>query len=335
MSYSLFNHCAGTISHKRTIKRIATDADLSPFGEEQQDECPDSSITTKSPENEQCLQTPPPPRTNYSIVPSTIELEEQSHKPHQDTFHLFMDLPLELRSKIYEFACLEPRAVPIWPIYTDDGKDNIGFRFESETPAIMQVSQEARRESQRLDIYAKNPETPSPLPRIWIKPSIDIVCPVRNSGSIWTVFQFLKFSQVINRFNIERLCIDDFEFRCCQLTDNLHNFVVIPKWMNHNLRQILAYSSLRPFNIRRRPLRIVNSNKINLEQDSEEMMMISMEADTRFEELEDMIGNLNSFHRDQIELDKTTGERLTHIPIWLYNHRKTWTKPELMRCAAL
>ncbi|TEY34591.1 hypothetical protein BOTCAL_0624g00010 [Botryotinia calthae] len=188
MSYSLFNYSAENVSHKRTIKRNATDPDLFPFEEEQQDESPDLSITTKSPEEKQFLQPPPLPRTNYSIVPSTIELEDQSQKPHLDTFHLFMDLSLELRSKIYEFSCLEPRTVPIWPVYTDCEKDNVEFRFESETPAIMQVSQEARRESQRLDIYAQAPETPSPLPRIWIKPSIDIVCPVRNGDAIWTVF---------------------------------------------------------------------------------------------------------------------------------------------------
>ncbi|KAF5875323.1 uncharacterized protein Bfra_003778 [Botrytis fragariae] len=335
MSYSFFNHSAGATSHKRSLMPNANDRGLSSFEEEQQEECSDSSITRESPRNKQCRRSPPPPRPNYSIVPSTINLEQQSHKPHLDTFPKFMDLPLELRIKIYEFASLEPRAVPIWPVYTDRKNDDVEFRFASETPAIMQVCHEARRESQKLDIYAPTSDTPSPLPRIWLKPSIDIVCPVRNGSPIWTVFQFLKFSQMINRFNIERLCIDSFEFQCSQLTDNLHTFVVIPKWMNHSLRQILAYSSLHPINIRRQPLRIVSSTRVNLERDSEEVMLHSMEADSRFEELEDLMGNLSSLQSAQNELDKMTGERLVHMPSWLYKHRTTWTQPELICCAAL
>ncbi|TGO43893.1 hypothetical protein BCON_0752g00020 [Botryotinia convoluta] len=334
MSYSFFNHSAGAISHKRSLIPNP-DPGLSSFEEELQEESLGSSITQESLAKKQCLRYPPPLRPNYSIVPSVIDLEEQSRKPHLDTFHQFMDLPLELRIKIYEFASLEPRAVPIWPVYTDRKNDDVEFRFASETPAIMQVCHEARRESQKLDVYAPTSDTPSPIPRIWLKPRIDIICPVRSDSTIWTVFQFLNFSQMMNPFNIERLCIDAFEFQCSQLTDNSHTFVVIPKWMNHNLRQILAYSSLHPINIRRQLLRIVNSTKLNLEQDSEEVMMLSMEADTRFEELEDLIGNLSSFQRAQNELDKTTGERLVHMPSWLYKHRKTWTQPELMRCAAL
>ncbi|TGO20176.1 hypothetical protein BTUL_0001g01880 [Botrytis tulipae] len=301
MSYSFFNHSAGAISHKRSLMPTATGPGISSFLKKLQEDFPDSPITQESPAKE-CLQSPLPPRPNYSIVPSTIDLEEQSRKPHLDTFHKFKDLPLELRIKIYEFASLEPRAVPIWPVCTDRKNDDVEFRFASETPAIMQVCHEARRESQKLDIYAPTSDTPSPLPRIWLKPSIDIICPVRNGSAIWTVFQFLKFSQMINRFNIER---------------------------------IMAYSPLHPINIHRQPLRIVNSTKINLEQDSEEVMMHSMEADSRFEELEDLMGNLSSFQRAQNELDKTTGERLVHMPSWLYNDRKTWTQPELMRCAAL
>ncbi|TGO41045.1 hypothetical protein BHYA_0027g00220 [Botrytis hyacinthi] len=335
MSYSFFNHSAGAITHKRSLMPTATGPGIFSFLKELQEEFPDSSITQESPVKKECLQSPLPPRPNYSIVPSTIDLEEQSRKPHLDTFHQFMDLPLELRIKIYEFASLEPRAVPIWPVYTDRKNDDVEFRFVSETPGIMQVCHEARRESQKLDIYAPTSDTPSPLPRIWLKPSIDIICPVRNGSAIWTIFQFLKFSQMINRFNIERLCIDAFEFQCSQLTDNLHMFVVIPKWMNHNLRQIMAYSPLHPINIHRQPLRIVNSTNLNLEQDSEEVMMHSMDADSRFEELEDLMGNLSSFQNAQNELDKTTGERLVHMPSWLYKNRKTWTQPELMRCAAL
>ncbi|THV51705.1 hypothetical protein BGAL_0101g00070 [Botrytis galanthina] len=335
MSYSFFNHSAGAISHKRSLMPTATGPDMSSFLKELQEDFPDLPITQESLAKKECLQSPLPPRPNYSIVPSTIDLEEQSRKPHLDTFHKFKDLPLELRIKIYEFASLEPRAVPIWPVCTDRKNDDVEFRFASETPAIMQVCHEARRESQRLDIYAPTSETPYPLPRIWLKPSIDIICPVRNGSTMWTIFQFLKFSQMINRFNIERLCIDASEFQCSQLTDNLHTFVVIPKWVNHNLRQILAYSSLHPINIHRQPLRIVNSTKLNLEQDSEEVMMHSMEADSRFEELEDLMGNLSSFQSAQNELDKTTGDRLVHMPSWLYNNRKTWTQPELMRCAAL
>ncbi|TGO81990.1 hypothetical protein BPOR_0953g00050 [Botrytis porri] len=208
-----------------------------------------------------------------------------------------MDLPLELRIKIYEFASLEPRAVPIWPINTDRKTEDVAFRFASETPFLMQVSHKARSESQKLKIYTPTSDNPSPIPRIWLTPSIDIVCPVRNGNTIWTVFQFLKFSQMINRFNTERVCIDTLKFQCSQLTNNLHTFVVIPKWMNHNFRQILAYISLRPINIRRQPLRIVESTMLNLEQNSEEVMMLSMEADSRFEELEDMLGNLSSFQR--------------------------------------
>ncbi|KAF7927252.1 hypothetical protein EAE99_005583 [Botrytis elliptica] len=335
MSYSFFDHSSGAASPKRSLMPNATGSGVSSLKDVLQEESPGSPIIQESPAKENCLQFPPPPQPNYSIVPSTIDLEEKSRKPHLDTFHQFMDLPLELRIKIYEFASLEPRAVPIWPVYTDRENDDVKFRFRSETPAIMQVCHEARRESQKLDIYAPTSDTSSPLPRIWLKPSIDIICPVRNGSSIWTVFQFLKFSQIINRLKIERLCIDSFEFQCSRLTDNLQTFVVIPKWMNHNLRQILAYSPLHPINIHRQPLRIVNSTKLNLEQDSEEVMMHSMEADTMFEELEDLIENLNSFQKAQNELDKMTGERLVHMPSWLYMHRKTWTRPELMRCAAL
>ncbi|KAF7952868.1 hypothetical protein EAE96_006092 [Botrytis aclada] len=335
MSDSFSNHSAGATSHKGSLIPTSTDPGIPSSKRKLQEESPNLSIDRQSSAKKQCLQAPPPPLPNYSIVPSTIDLKEHSRKPHLDTFPQFMDLPLELRIKIYEFASLEPRAVPIWPVHTDRENDDVEFRFTSETPALMQVCHEARRESEKLDIYAPTSDTSSPLPRIWLKPSIDIICPVRNGSPIWTVFQFLKFSQILNGFHIERLCIDAAEFQCAQLTDNLHTFVVIPKWMNHNLGQILAYSPLHPVNIRRQPLRIVDSTKINLEQDSEEVMMHSMEAESRFEELEDLLENLTGFQQAQNQLDKMTGERLVHMPYWLYKNRKTWTQPELVRCAAL
>ncbi|ESZ92886.1 hypothetical protein SBOR_6749 [Sclerotinia borealis F-4128] len=181
---------------------------------------------------------------NYHIIPSTLNLGGTGKESHLDKFSYFNDLPVELRIKIYKFACLEPRVVTIWPIIVDRKPNAIKYRFASETPAIMQVCHEARQESQKLDIYTPTSSSPGLYPSIWIKPSLDIVCPVRNGSALWTPTQFSKFCNIIIANRVERLALDNFvslDYKNVGDLDDWNNFDNFPRWMNQSLREIFLH----------------------------------------------------------------------------------------------
>ncbi|KAI9644254.1 hypothetical protein NHQ30_007609 [Ciborinia camelliae] len=288
---------------------------------------------------------PPPP--NFSIVPSTIDLEGSWVKPYLDTFPQFPNLPVELRIKIYKFACLEPRVVPIWPVIMDRTIDTVKFQFASETPAILQVSHEAREESKKFDIY-----TPSrakwPQPRIWIKPSLDIICPVRNNGAQWSYAQFSVFASRVVGMKIERLALDNFaspEYTSTIDMDDWDDFSNFPEWMSQNLREIFLYTSTKKFNIRHHPLKLVDYTGEVAELEyypdpsyvTNGFVETEIHLDRKFGRLRHMLEDLQIYREVQEEIDRIremTGkqrEQVAVIPAWLYKHLKTWNPPKLTR----
>ncbi|KAJ8062686.1 hypothetical protein OCU04_009208 [Sclerotinia nivalis] len=344
MSYALSNYPPTARRHNRSGSPPATGSgcyeDTDALRHQQQEEFPHLLARRQN----RSKYIPRPLLPNYSIVPSTIDLEGTWIEPFLKEFPQFTKLPAELRVKIYKFACLEPRVIPIWPVIINRTNRQVEFRFGSETPAIMQVSHEARKESQKLDIYVPSPDPPFPFPRIWFKPTVDIICPVRNGRTLWTETQLSIFAQIIIHMKIERLGLDNFvspDYKSEADLDEWNNFSKFAKWMNQNLRQIFLYTSFKQFNIRYQPLKLVESTKNHPEQSPEVLMMISIPACRRFGELHLMILDLEASRVAQDIIDEAyeefgrEKEKMPFVPGWLYEHRNTWNRPELTPLSAL
>ncbi|KAB8288192.1 hypothetical protein EYC80_010197 [Monilinia laxa] len=287
------------------------------------------------------LLRPPP---NYSIVPSTIKLEGEWTKPHLETFPRFQELPPELRTKVYKYACLEPRVVPIWPVVISRTPILSTFHFESETPAIMQVSREARSESQKLKIYQGFGRPP--FPAIWIKPNLDIICPVQHDEILWTGSQFLKFARGIAQMQVQRLALNSYASPAYRIATNLdewHNFCNFPAWLNQHLREIYLYSSTRKNDIRCQSLQLVEATDLEHgpEEWTDEHDTAAWRADMKFARLSQMIADLSFYRTVQERVDRMRerdgqeSQIQRFMPRWLYDARRTWIRPELKRLCAV
>jgi hypothetical protein len=90
--------------------------------------------------------------------------------PPLTTFSLFSELPTEIRLKIWDFACCQPRNIALNnEFYRDEGADSIFYteRYFSiltplRAPAILSVSQESRAEA--LNYYQMQFRTRTPFP---------------------------------------------------------------------------------------------------------------------------------------------------------------------------
>ncbi|CAD6442390.1 56bae075-102b-4bb3-bfc1-089d8f62fbc0 [Sclerotinia trifoliorum] len=322
MSYALTNYLPTARRHNRSGTPPATGpgcyGNTGALWTQQQEESPHLLIRRQNRSEE----IPRPLSPNYSIVPSTTGLERTWIKPSLKTFPQFTKFLAELRIKIYK---------------------QVEFRFRSETPTIMQVSYEARKESQRLDIYPRSPNSPFPFPRIWLKPTVDIICPVRNGRTPWTETQFSIFAQIIIYMWIERLGLDNFvspNYKSEAALDEWNNFGKFAKWMNQNLHQILLYTSLKQFNIHYQPLKLVETKNYP-EQSSEVLMITSVAARRRFEELYLMMLDLEASRTDQNIIGEVyedfarEKEKMPWVPGWLYEHGSTWVRPEPISLSAL
>ncbi|KAF7873889.1 hypothetical protein EAF04_002561 [Stromatinia cepivora] len=344
MSHALSNYPPTARRHNRSGSLPAPSSDCyentDALQDQQQEEFP-HLLTRRQNRSKYTLR---PPSPNYSIVPSTIDLEGTWIEPFLKTFPQFTKLPAELRIKIYKLACLEPRVIPIWPVIINRTNRQIEFRFESETPAIMQVSHEARKESQKLDIYVPLPDSSYPFPRIWFRPNVDIICPVRNGRTLWTETQLSIFARIIIHMKIERLGLDNFaspDYKSEADLDEWNNFGRFARWMNQNLRQIFLYTSLKQFDIRYRPLKLVESTVNYPEQNPEGLKMTFMKSRNKFAELYLMIAGLEVCRTTQDRADEIFEEfglekkKLPFVPDWLYEHRNTWKRPEFTSMSAL
>lgn len=149
--------------------------------------------------------------------------------------------------------------VPIWPFVLGRfGENMVLVTFMSETPAIMQVCHEAREECQKLDIY--KPRVRSPIHRsyIWIKPGIDILCPVRHGRTPWTFDMFLNFKTLMAKLKIKRIALDKYRSPDCDPTSGYDIwgdkslFRIL--WKFRLFHEVITYNSSRQFNILRQPL---------------------------------------------------------------------------------
>ncbi|QSZ33372.1 hypothetical protein DSL72_002960 [Monilinia vaccinii-corymbosi] len=339
MSYALANYPPTAGRHIRSHENssIANPAS-NPLSDLQQREFPHLTVDSLSTSNKPILRPPP----DYSIVPSTIKVESAWIESHLDTFPRFKELPAELRIMIYRFACLEPRVVPIWPVIVNRAPPVTIFRFESETPAIMQVCREARQEAQKLNIYQPTTNTQTPYPRIWIKPRLDIICPVRNSGALWTDFQFSRFADVVISSRVKRLALDCFSssgYQHASHHDRWDDMANFPRWMNQHVCEIFLYTSMGKNNIRRQPLELVETIDFQHGPDrwTQERLITMWRADMKFARLSQMVADLDFYRAVQNNVDgiqEKGGQvsiQLPFVPNWLYENRKIWSRPALTR----
>lgn len=342
MSYALSDTPSAVRRHHTTsIAPDSSPSEIQSLRDRQQEEFPHLDFDSLS----LIRPTPRPPPPNYSIQPSTVNLEASCVEPHLDTFPRFKDLPTELRIKIYKYACLEPRAVPIWPVIVNRTSDEVEFRFQSEIPAIMQVSREARQETQKLDIYAPPDTFFGTSPRVWIKPGIDIICPVRNGRTMWTEDQYSKFAAIIVHMKIERLGFvlqHRFNYKSADDYDKWECFDDSPVWMSQNIRQIFLYTSLNRFNIRYQPLQLVKNAENYPKQYLEKLAAATYRTNYTFVSWDSVMCHYEFYlgvqdHCDEMYERWGLKKRkiLTSMPQWLYDHRRTWTRPEFISLSAL
>jgi hypothetical protein len=101
-------------------------------------------------------------------------------KPITD-FSLFLDLPLELRLKIWREVCHTSRVVEIH-YNLDDGR----FVCSCNPPSVLQVCRESRSEA--LKIYKLSFGSPAMPPHVYFYPGIDRVYFTRRNITLEAEF---------------------------------------------------------------------------------------------------------------------------------------------------
>jgi len=174
-----------------------------------------------------------------------------------DTFHPFPELPIELRTKIWDEAALVPRIVKIGVIETEENlhQRRITYKTRTPVPALLRANQESRKQGLKyysLSFGSTSDYIDMKLDTIYINFKVDLVYfPVKNSISSTGMrpvysLEHLLYSKVSPSESkvykkITRLAIDighaDQEF----LSRSAGHIVNLP-----NLRELVIVDSDKP-----------------------------------------------------------------------------------------
>lgn len=270
---------------------------------------------------------------------------------HLGTFSLFPRLPVEVRLLIWEETCRQGRLITVFtcqdPLEDEQslGHGNIPFyTFKSRDPipSILHATREARAVARKFYTLAFDTRKEFPsvtaLDRtagsIWVNPLYDIICPMSSI----TDSQCDALRAKIYDLKVQRIALNDCAFQrsSTMRCDRWGTFLSRspPEWMNENIKEVTLYTT---------PCLLLPSDDIELVETNDRIQyppstLILKRGVMRRQNV--FFGNLQRLQRLQLvedEKNKRLGRNCNRIydcPQWLYDCRKTWSRPQQRYMAA-